>query len=229
MSLTDRCSWYNDRDKLTKKHYPFIGIQNKNVYLCIVKSRYLPRLLYKNIIEYLKVYIYGLCNWKRLYRMRHLYWRVPCRRHLWRWHLFYQSRSMHGVRNLCGGMSQRGYLTSGVMKRIIGRSNPVMRESWVWRRLSRSLDLIVQETVLRVKTVSFVWCSPHLSNRNSASTACNDLSPAKEQPPLTSLLSNTATTHQPCFQQCMIKQNGTPSSFKKGRYVAKRRFYKLPP
>lgn len=43
------------------------------MYLCIVKSRYLPRLLYKNIIEYLKVYIYGLRNWKRLYRMRHLY------------------------------------------------------------------------------------------------------------------------------------------------------------
>lgn len=61
------------RDKLTKKYYLLIGIQNKNMYLCMVKGWYLPRQLYNNIIEYLKVNIYGLRNWKRLYRMRYMY------------------------------------------------------------------------------------------------------------------------------------------------------------
>lgn len=39
----------------------------------MVKGWYLPRQLYNNIIEYLKVNIYGLRNWKRLYRMRYMY------------------------------------------------------------------------------------------------------------------------------------------------------------
>lgn len=114
LNVARRCLRNKNRDKLTKKHYLLIGIQNKKMYLCMVKSRYLPRLLYKNIIEYLKVKIYGLRNWKRLYRMRYMYRWVPSRRHLWRRHLFYWSRSLHRVRNLCRGMPKWGYLPSGV-------------------------------------------------------------------------------------------------------------------
>ena len=114
LNVPHRCLWNKNRDKLTKKHYLLIGIQNKKMYLCMVKSRYLPRLLYKNIIEYLKVNIYGLRNWKRLYRMRYMYRWVPSRRHLWRRHLFYWSRSLHRVRNLCRGMPKWGYFSSGI-------------------------------------------------------------------------------------------------------------------
>ena len=72
MSLIDACEIRIEINQ-QKKHYLLIGIQNKKMYLCMVKSRYLPRLLYNNIIEYLKVNIYGLRNWKRLYRMRYMY------------------------------------------------------------------------------------------------------------------------------------------------------------
>lgn len=55
---------------------------------------------------------YGLRNWKRLYRLRHLLARVSCRGNLWRRHLSNRRRCLHRVRHVRKCLSQWGYQPS---------------------------------------------------------------------------------------------------------------------